>query len=521
MRRPALLKAKRGTSVSNSQSIPAPTRGWNSRDAVSDMNEADAITMINWWPTASDIQVRKGQSDHATSITGQVETLMPYIAEDGTETLFAAAVDSFYNVTSAGAVGAAVVGSLTNARWQYVNNTTSSASYLCAFNGTDSPRYWDGSSWLTITGASSPAITGVTTSALNCPWIHKRRMWMVQEDTLTAWYLPVDAVGGAAAAINLYGICQHGGHLVAGATWTLDAGTGVDDHWVAVTSEGEVVVYAGTDPASSTTWALVGVWKVGEPIGRRCLYKYRGDLLIICRDGVYPMSKLLVSGSTDASVAITDRIRGAMQTAGASYNANFGWQTLFYPEASMLILNVPTEEGDNQHQYAMNTITGAWCKFTGMDANCWAIFQGQPYFGGNTKVTKFWTTYADNGANISTELKQAFNYFGTRGRQKWFKSMRPILLSDGTPEVLIDINVDYRDEYPGGSLTFAAPTYGVWDSATWDSDTWGGALNISDEWLTIHGVGICAANKLISASNGIELRMQATDILYEHGNIIS
>jgi hypothetical protein len=43
-----------------------------------------------------------------------------------------------------------------------------------------------------------------------------------------------------------------------------------DDYAAFITSEGQVAVYSGADPASSTTWSLVGVFDIGAPIGRRC-----------------------------------------------------------------------------------------------------------------------------------------------------------------------------------------------------------------------------------------------------------
>jgi uncharacterized membrane protein YeaQ/YmgE (transglycosylase-associated protein family) len=70
---------------------------------------------------------------------------MGYRPQSGTAALFGAAGTSFFNVTSLGAVGAAVVTGLTNARWQYVNSSTSAGSFLMAVNGSDKLRGWDGS----------------------------------------------------------------------------------------------------------------------------------------------------------------------------------------------------------------------------------------------------------------------------------------------------------------------------------------------------------------------------------------
>ena len=67
------------------------------------------------------------------------------------------------------------------------------------------------------------------------------------------------SVGGAAQVLDLSSIAKYGGHLVDLDTWTIDAGYGVDDNLVFITSNGEVIVYRGTDPSSAATWALAGV----------------------------------------------------------------------------------------------------------------------------------------------------------------------------------------------------------------------------------------------------------------------
>ena len=112
------------------------------------------------------------------------------------------------------------------------------------------------------------------------------------------------------------------------ATWTIDGGQGVDDLLVFVTSWGEVIVYKGTDPSSASAWALVGIWQIGAPVGRRCFMKYAGDLLIICQDGVYPMSGALQSSRVNPKVALTNKIQLAVSEAVTSYGSNFGWQLI-------------------------------------------------------------------------------------------------------------------------------------------------------------------------------------------------
>jgi len=495
--------------------------GWNARDSAANMPELDATILINWFPETTDIRVRKGYSTHVTGITGQVESLMVYNSPAGTQTLFAAAVDSFYNVTAAGAVGAAVVGSLSNGRWQSVNFTNSAGtSYLCCFNGVDSPRYWNGSAWTTITGVSTPAITGITTTTIINAEVHKRRMWLVVTGSLKAYYLPVDAVGGAVKYIDLGGIAKRGGFIQAIGTWTLDAGEGADDYWVAYTSEGQVVVYKGTDPSSSSTWKLHGVWDIGEPIGRRCLMKYDGDLLLLTVHGAIPFAKMVQSSTDSPNIAITEKITQAMTVASREYRANFGWQLIEYPQGDMVMLNVPIIEGSEQEQYAMNTITGAWGRFQGISANCWAILNKEPYFGSSTYVGKFWGSFSDNGSIIETDLKQAENHFKSMGRLKSFKAVRPIIRSDGTPSVSVGININYQDSPVSSTASFSTPSFGVWDVSMWDAASWAVGLLLLDDWQTIGGVGSSAALRMVTESSGIEVRFSASDYLYEHGGVI-
>lgn len=521
MRTAVLKKSIRGHQVSQSYSMPAPVGGWNAVDSIASMPESDANILDNFFPEPEDVRVRKGQFNHVTGIGSQVESLMPYNEPDGTMTLFCAAGTAFYDVTSSGAVGAAVQSSLTNARWQSLNFTNSSGTtYLCCFNGVDGPRYWDSSAWTTITAASSPAITGITPTQIINAISFKRRMYLVQKDSLKFWYLPVDSVGGLAKSFDLAGIADKGGYIMSIATWTLDSGEGMDDYFVIVTSEGQALVYKGTDPSSSTTWSLAGVWNLGEPIGRRCLMKFQGEILFISVDGVFPLSQELIASRADPTAALTYKIRSAMSSATALYKTNYGWQLLHYPQANMLLLNVPIAEGSTQEQYAMNTITKAWGRFQAVDANCWCIFNEKPYFGGNGIVGEFWQVLDDNGSDIAFDVQQAFSYFGTK-RLKQFKSMRPNLLSNGSPEILMGVNVDFDTTPITGTASFTPTTSPLWDTAVWDSSVWGSDNLLAYlDWQTVHGVGTTAAPRMKGQVQGIELRFAASDHLYENGGVI-
>lgn len=514
----SFAKIQRGQS-STSASLPPPIGGWNARDDFSNMAIDDAVALTNWYPLTGDVMARKGFSLWSTGFASQVESLMIYNSPT-TAKMFAASGTAFYDATTTGAIGAAVVSGLTNARWQNLNVATSGGNFMLCVNGSDKLRGYNGSAWY-VDGDGAHDITGVDTASCIQINLFKNRVWLVEKNSLKVWYLPTSSIAGAASALNFQGIASMGGYLMAMGTWTIDAGTGVDDYAVFVTSQGQVIVYQGTDPASVSTWSLKGVWNLGSPIGRRCLIKWAGDLLFVGYDGVSPLSGALQSSRVNPRVALSDKIRGAMSDATANYGANFGWEMLVYPKANQLIVNVPVNAGSLQQQYVMNTITGAWCNFTGWYSNCWGLFNDEPFFGGNGFIAKAWDTFGDNSTNINSTAMQAFNYFKSPGINKRWSMMRPVLNVSDVPSVLSGLNVDFSLTAPTSPLSFTPSVYGKWDSSLWDSGMWGsGGLSVSKSWVTVSGIGTCAAPVLQSSINGVELHWMATDIVFERGGIL-
>lgn len=505
--------------VSDTYSTPAPIGGWNARDSLATMKETDAVFLENLFPTGSDVVLRRGKVTWSSGLPSTVLSLMPYSSPTLTQ-LFAASGTAFYNVTAQGAVGAAVVTGLTHSRWQWNEFSTLGGWYLYCVNGADNARLWDGAAWLAVTAVSVPAITGILTTLLVNVNSFKRRLWFVEINSLSAWYLPVDSIGGAATELDLGPIFTLGGTLLAMGTWTLDAGVGIDDYAVFVTSEGQVAVYRGTDPAAAATFALVGVYQLGRPIGYRCLYKYQGDLLIICEDGLFPLSKALLSSKVNPTTALTDKIQPAMVQASKLFKANFGWQTIAWGEQSMLLLNIPL--GNNvSEQAVMNTVTGAWCKFTGLNPNCFEQLGDDIYFGGNTTVDLFYGLGTDKGADIVGDALQAFTNLKRPELQKHFTMVRPILRTDGRPAILASVNVDFDQSAPTGAIPAAGGVTGMfWGSMLWGSMFWGGLPLTVQNWIGAASVGYYGAMRVRIAGAGEVVGWTATGYLYQSGGVL-
>ena len=505
------FQRNRATAVS----LPAPVGGWNARDSLADMAEDDAVTLINLVPATTSVLLRSGFSKWSTGYASQVETLMQYSGST-TNKLKAISGGEVFDATAGGAVGAAEVTGLSNSRWQYINVATPGGNFIEMCNGTDNVYTYDGTTW-TDQGGN---ISGVTSSNLININLHKNRVWFIEAGTLKAWYLPVQSISGAAAALDLSSFCVRGGYLMAMGTWTIDAGYGVDDLAVFITSNGEVLVYRGTDPSSASTWALVGVWWVGSPVGRRCFVKYAGDILIITQDGLMPMSGVLQSSRVNPRVALTDKIQSEMGTAVVNYGTKFGWQVIPFPRQEILLLNVPVTEGNSQQQYVMNTVTKSWCQFMGWNANCFELYVDNLYFGGPTYVAKAWDTAEDDSGAIFMDGLQAFNYFGSRGQLKRFTMLRPLLYINSTQQVNANINVDFDETAPVSSISTVTFGGSVWDTALWDSATWSSTLSVSNIWQGATGVGYCGAPHLQANIDGASLEWVATDVVMEPGGIL-
>lgn len=509
------MLVKQRKQVAKTVSLPAPVGGWNARDSISAMPAKDAVILENFFCQPTSLAVRKGHSEHATGLPDLVESLMVY--EGASTKLFAASGTAFYDVTSAGAVGAAVVSGMTNARWNYINFGNSGGRHFYAANGVDEPQYYDGTTWVSVDALSTPAITGVTTTSLKNPAVWKRRIWFIESGTLSAWYLAVDAIAGAATKFDFGPVFQQGGTLAAIGTWTLDAGYGIDDHLVIITTQGEVAVYHGTDPASASTFALSGVFYMGAPIGSRCLSKMGGDLLVVSRDGLMPLSQALMSSRVNTKAALTDKIQSAISEFVTAYGASFGWEVLLYPQANALILNVPVAE-NQQEQCVMNTITKSWSRFTGWGANCFALFNDEPFFGGDTVVYKAWDTDADNGSNIVARCLQAF--MGQAGQNKRVTMIRPVFSASAVPGVALSVNADYDLSAPTGNLTFTSIDSSLWGTALWGSATWGGSKTILRNWQYASAVGYALAPNVKITVNGFECEWLSTDVVLEGGGIL-
>jgi hypothetical protein len=487
----------------------------------------------------SGITSDKFQSVNLTNAAGQFLVACngsdPTMIYDGTQWFYIATTTTSQTISSITRV--ATLATLTTAAPHGLitgNRVTISGAVPAAFNGTFVITR-TGANTFTYTMASTPAsdattvgaytvigITGVNSSNFINVNLFKNRLYFTEKNSLTCWYLPVNSIGGVASPLYFGGIARNSGYLQAMGTWTLDAGQGADDYAVFVTSMGETIVYNGTDPTDAATWALKGVWQLGQTFNRRCFFKWGGDLLLLTQDGLVPLAAALQSSRLDPRVNLTDKIYYAVSQAATLYYDRFGWQIQYFASENMLILNIPIPNG--MEQYVMHTITKAWARFTGFQGYCWEVSgNADMHFGSDGFVGTFYNALSDDGNNINATAQQAYSYFDAPGQLKRFTLVRPNLQSSGgIPSVLCGISVDFDTQSQLGAVSFnpSNQSDGVWDSAKWDGSIWTGGLITTKIWQGVTGIGFAGSVNLNAASRNIDLHWASTDYVMEKGGVV-
>jgi len=533
------------------KTIPAPIGGLNTRDGIANMPPSDAVVLTNWIPDTYGLRSRKGFSEWATGFPGSapVKSILPYFASNTTfpagtfltapttmpGALFAATDTAIYTVTSRTNTPVptiALSGVSDAGHFNSVSLANSAGSFLLACSEADGYFTYDGAVWLRrVAGAGAGQINGVNPNNLVHVSVWKRRAWFVERNSARAWYLSADAIAGTAVSFDFGPLFRRGGHLAFTANWTIDAGDGIDDYFVAVSSNGDVLVYRGTDPSVAANFSLVGVWNVGQiPVGRRGHTQYGGDLLLLSTDGVVPLSLITRGGSTLLTVQNKEYSSKIAPTLGSAVRQSFtstGWQLAVVPYERILVCSSPFPTPLYPTQYVMSLSVNNWCLFAGIPIISMGVCGGYA-FGGTADGRLFLlfvgakdsVPYSgEGGTPVMGEVQPAYNYFDTPTNTKLFKMARPWFLTSEAPGVFIGISVNLEPTPPTGSTTFPTTTFSAWDSAVWGTAVWGGGLSSESEWSTVTGEGFSGAVGLLTACPA-EATLTAIDYMYEVGGIL-
>jgi len=497
--------------------LPAPVGGLNGRDGLADMPANDAFLLDNWFPKNTTLKTRNGCEPYATGIGAPVESIETF-AGGTTPKMLAFGGGKVFAVSAPGAVGAPLQSGRNSNVISSSMFSNAGAQYLIGVSGADAPFSYDGTTFANL------ALTGVTggQNTLHAVFAFKSRLYFAQKDQLGFYYLAVGAIQGAASYFDLSQVAKKGGHLSGIASFSADSGNGPNDYIVFMTSEGEYIAYAGTDPSNAATWALVGRYYASAPIGRKGWFNFRSDLYIICDEGVVPFAQIRSDGASGVELEFLSAKLGLNYTNLVPNAATHGWCAQVYPRGNMLLVNVPASgaQSGKYYQFAMNTDTNAWCRFTGWNALTWTVLNKRIYFGTyNGRIMLADEGTDDDGLPILCDVRQANNYFedgkGMGSADKQFHFVTFVVQADGEPPLSASVNVNFEDSQPAYAGNIDPGAGGVWDVAVWDVDDWAGSGVVQNFTVASGKLGYVASVWLRASLTAPGIEWYATRFVIE------
>jgi hypothetical protein len=524
-KRAARRKGETPKAIALSATFPAPIRGWIINENLVAPSPGGASILDNFLCTTTGVRPRAGSLKRAT-LGAPVKSMFSY--KSGVMDRFFAATDAnIFDITTVAdpeTAPAAAVSGQTDGEYSTQQFGTAGGDYFYAVNGANDAQLYDGTTWQAVNGASTPIdITGVDTSNLSHVWRFANRLFFVEENTMVAHYLGVDSIGGTASQFSLAGVFSKGGSLLFGDTWSLDAGDGLDDKCVFVSTEGEVAIYEGTNPGNSADWRLEGVYEITKPLGKNATMQAGGDLLIATDVGMVPLSQAISKDKAALALnSVSAEITTYWQRKAAALQRP--WQIIKWAEKNLMLVSQP---GQNEFScLAVNLQTKAWSRITNWNTNCLGYFDGDAFFGTvDGTVHQMERTGSDDGMPYTCAYLGLYEQLGS-GVQKTvhqaratFQSRTPI-----TPQVTVRTDYDETLSVPPNSV--ADFQTDAWGTAIWGTSTWGARPDRQTiaRWGSVGRTGYSIAPEVqltFGTALAPDAELAAFDMTYTEGALVA
>ena len=523
MRMPTRKQKPRKAQVA---SLPAPTGGLISNRNLAIARSADAppgaAVLENVFPTATGCILRRGSKRWASVVQdAPVKAIFSYLSGAQRE-LYAATEYGIWNITTVaspysfaitsdgedyiaadvptelvfgvdGLEGLDVLTGTTSGDWVVVQFATAGGEFLVGVNGSDEAFLYDGTTF-DATAITFPAGSTLTTADLAYVWVYKQRLYFIEKNSLNAWYLPVDQVGGELVKLPLGGVFVRGGVLTWGQSWSLDSGGsgGLSEQCVFTTTEGEVAAYQGLSPDVDQGWTKVGVYRIGRPMGKKAFIRAGGDIVIATTVGFISLASAsrqdyAALGQNAVSYPIEDDWARAVQTRGQD-----DWRCQVWADGQMVLVSPPTPESRSPVVFVSNANTGRWCTFTGWDATAFEVFNGGLFFGGTDgAVRQGGVGGSDEGAPYVGRVLPLFDDMGAAPNLKVMKMAQAVVRSAYDVKVQLSGHVNYKVNFPAPPSQGSIPIGNEWDNGVWGTSTWDAERGdiIAGDWVSVGGSG--------------------------------
>lgn len=475
MRQP-LLDRRSGGLRSNKDFVPPPVGGLNLRDNPLSLRRDEARFLSNYLAYPDKVVTRQGRVLHCAT-PAAAKALLSYSSE-GVTRIFAATDSAMYEVTSSPAVSAFAV---TNSDWMGFNFAAGGANYLYALNGADGPQLFNGTSWQAVTTVSAPiAITGISPLDITAGTPYNERLFFLKSNKKSFYYLPVGQVGGALVEFPVGRYLAKGGYLIAISTVSIDGGDGLDDYLMVASSEGELLLYQGTDPSDTTKWRMRGSYFVGKPLNKHAFQPYGTETLYLSEAGLFSLPDALQNIGTGRTLPITDKVGPALSSFINLYGPGQRWRVAYNPKIPCILVNIPEAAG---FQFVQQSRGGRWSSFSGWAANDMLYANGVFYYADSAGVQRAFAGSTDGGSQITSRALTAPTAFAGRSLTE-LTGLRPRFLYSSPFNYGVDIAHELEEFVPDSLYGVTGTNSLVWNVGTWNVNFWAGGLQQELEWVT-------------------------------------
>lgn len=506
--------------------IPPPVGGWNTRDPISQMDSTFATELINLFPQDGVVTLRNGRTRFGTASSGGVLHTFRYGSYD--KLIQAGIVLDIRDMSSGGAGTDIRGGAAINGGFFY-SQQFKDRIFLNSTSTSDDVYHWTGTGNIAASAFTGPSGDDKTLGPIAA---YKNRLYFASLNSLDIWYANYDSITGALTQYPVDALFKLGGLILFMGSVTRAKDFSEDELFCAVSSEGEVLLFQGNSPAS-TSWEIIGRYNIPKPLGVKAFFYLGSTLMIITSQGILPIDTIMggnfsssVSSvlSGDISALIRAKFTEAAQpeffpSSGSIYNHR--WNGCNYPRANMLVINIPTTSAvttNESEQYVMNSLTGAWCKFTGWSANHFAIWQDRLYSvwsgaqspsvsGAVFLCDDGYVDYDSSNATVSRTIKMrpAYNFFGDPSHKKRFLFAVPHMYQSEGMQLTIDADVDFKN--------VAATQVVTPDNA----DT---SYKYYSPTVGLAAVGKCASIRIDQSVTTKRMELQAIEVFWETGSVL-
>lgn len=497
------------------QTIPPPYLGLDLVSPIDNMGPEYALELLNVFPGPTAPVTRKGYTQlvNLAPTAAEINTLYPYNKQDGSSEIIVVTQGTTRKIYKiSGSTATDITGSTAISLSGTNMNCEQFGSRLYMCNGVDAVQVYDG------TSIADSSFTGIGLSNLINVSSYKERLYFVERNSMKFWYGNTQAVGASAlTSFDLQYVMRRGGYLLFAGSYTNQVAMTSQDLFWAISSEGEIVFYSGSSPASDA-WGLVARFVIGKPLGFRSFIRVNNDVWIITEQGIISISSLFQSDPEQALNVVSARINPLISQYAKNFPLSNRWHGVFWPQGRRVFVMLPTSETQTK-MLVYSIDTKGWCSYqfaTSGDCITINVVNNQPFYGSAIgKVYTGETGYNDNGTAIQFKSRGAFSFFGTRGNYKAFKDVRPLLKTARGIALGCSLDTNFATSTTTNIITTGPGTVTSWGSL-WGSPWSSQGEYIFDRFAT-KGQGHCAAVRVEGSVSNSECQFYGFEIRYDVG----